>query len=160
MLTPEAVFFLHTSPPWAAVTLFPAWDQPWLALAGECHANSPRNHLYPPGRHFSRWSARQGLEVGLQTCHTLSSHAVIFTHFKSCLLQSCLPATILSPFCFRARKGASLSETPPAKQGNTLSPSMPSPLCKWISEQLVPTSEGPSGHPSPSACPPHATDPT
>lgn len=86
MLTPEAVFFLHTSPPWAAVTLFPAWDQPWLALAGECHANSPRNHLYPPGRHFSRWSARQGLEVGLQTYRTLSSHAVIFTHFMSCLL--------------------------------------------------------------------------
>ena len=54
MLTPKAGSLLHTSPPWAAVMLCPEWEQPWLALGGECRPNSPRNHLYPPGRHFRR----------------------------------------------------------------------------------------------------------
>lgn len=69
MLTPEAGPFLYTSCPWAAVTLCPAWDQPWLVLGGECHRNSPRNHLYP--NVTSSWqplqevAPRQGLPVGL-----------------------------------------------------------------------------------------------
>lgn len=64
MLTPENGSFLHTSPP-----LCPAWDQPCLVLGGECHLNSPRDHLYPnvtsSWQPLQEMASRQGLAIGL-----------------------------------------------------------------------------------------------
>lgn len=100
MLVPKAASFLYTSPPWAAVTLCPAWDQPCLVLG--VLPQQPQEPSVPQ---------RDLLLAGLQgvagtgsrtplTYHTLSSHALIFAHFKSCLLESHLPTTTLSPLPF------------------------------------------------------------
>lgn len=78
MLPPKAGSVLHTSLPWAVLTLSPVWDQPWLVLGGECCTNSPRNVLYP-----NVSSSRQPLQE--VASHAGSRNRTPLTH---CILSS------------------------------------------------------------------------
>lgn len=106
MLTPAVGSFLHTSTPWAAVTLHLAspWHgtNPGLCWEGNAASTAPGSGSRTP-----------------LTCCILSSPSVIFPHLKSCLLQLQLPTTTSLPFPlrFQGKEGGFIVRDSTSKTG-------------------------------------------